>query len=92
MGKHIGTGGLARGKILGGLAFYTWVGRRGATITAEKCLSFSSLHLHHLAYLNTRHNRSHKSTLNMQTTSFLSGISSHLHHLVEAGSRVKKIS
>ena len=25
MGKHIGTGGLARGKILGRLAFYTWV-------------------------------------------------------------------
>ena len=26
MGKHIGTGGLAGGKILGRLAFYTWVG------------------------------------------------------------------
>ena len=25
MGKHIGTGGLAWGKILGRLAFYTWV-------------------------------------------------------------------
>ena len=25
MGKHIGTGGLARGMILGRLAFYTWV-------------------------------------------------------------------
>ena len=25
MGKYIGTGGLARGKILGRLAFYTWV-------------------------------------------------------------------
>ena len=25
MGKHIGTGGLARGKTLGWLAFYTWV-------------------------------------------------------------------
>ena len=25
MGKHIRTGGLARGKILGRLAFYTWV-------------------------------------------------------------------
>ena len=25
MGKHNGTGGLARGKILGRLAFYTWV-------------------------------------------------------------------
>ena len=25
MGKHIGTGSLARGKILGRLAFYTWV-------------------------------------------------------------------
>ena len=24
MGKHIGTSGLARGKILGRLAFYTW--------------------------------------------------------------------
>ena len=25
MGKNIGTGGLAQGKILGRLAFYTWV-------------------------------------------------------------------
>ena len=28
MGKHIGTGGLAWGKILGRLAFYTWVVKR----------------------------------------------------------------
>ena len=31
MGKHIGTGGLARGKILGRLAFYTWVPSRPLT-------------------------------------------------------------
>ena len=29
MGKHIGTGGLAQGKILGQLAFYTWVHTEG---------------------------------------------------------------
>ena len=40
MGKHIGTGGLAWGKILGRLAFYTWVDN------IEENVSSEFLHIH----------------------------------------------
>ena len=51
MGKHIGTGGLARGKILGRLAFYTWVPTQPAAFWAVSLVRCSlestgkSLHL-----------------------------------------------
>ena len=49
MGKHIGTGGLAWGKILGRLAFYTWVAptlhKQSHVWRQARCLKILSLAL-----------------------------------------------